>query len=249
LAREGTLDSAMNILVTGGGTIAPIDDVRAITNTSTGRFSSAISEAALRRGATVWHVHTPNALVPLPALVPLDLDAERLRNLKAERQSLLDRLTLVPLAEGTVPEYLEALRSLLVSQPFDAVFLAMAVSDYAPEPIIGKLKSDLDELIIRCKRVPKVIQSVRDWAPDTYLVGFKLTSGASDAELIDRAAEANMANRTDLTVANDLQLYRQGKHTVHLVRPGQPTETLGPGGDIAGSLVDRVFQWVGERPR
>jgi phosphopantothenoylcysteine synthetase/decarboxylase len=240
LAREGTLDSAMNILVTGGGTIAPIDDVRAITNTSTGRFSSAISEAALRRGAKVWHVHTPSAIVPLPAQVSVDLDAERV--------ALRDRLTLLPLAEGTVPEYLATLRSLLVSQPFDAVFLAMAVSDYAPEPIIGKLNSDLDELVIRCKRVPKVIQSARDWAPATYLVGFKLTSGASEAELIDRATEANKVNRTELTVANDLSLYRQGKHTVHLVRPGQPVERLG-GMDVAGRLVERVFRWVGERPR
>ena len=49
----------MNVLVTGGGTSAPIDDVRSITNVSTGRFAAAISESCLARGACVWHLHAP----------------------------------------------------------------------------------------------------------------------------------------------------------------------------------------------
>jgi phosphopantothenoylcysteine synthetase/decarboxylase len=246
----------LNILVTGGGTVAPIDDVRAITNTSTGRFAAAITEAALRRGAKVCHLHTPRAILPFEVAARFDPHVRtsreliRLWELKSDLDRLRPRLHLIPLREGTVSEYHGVLYANLFTQSFDAVFLAMAVSDYAPEPIIGKLNSDSDELVIRCKRVPKVIQSVRQWAaPGTYLVGFKLSSGASESELIARAAEANEVNRTDLTVANDLQLYRKGQHTVHLVRPGQPTETLGPGGDIAGSLVDRVFQWISERPR
>jgi phosphopantothenoylcysteine synthetase/decarboxylase len=55
----------MNVLVAGGGTIAPIDDVRFITNASTGRFSASIAEACLEAGATVWHVHAPGAELPL----------------------------------------------------------------------------------------------------------------------------------------------------------------------------------------
>ena len=50
-------ESAMNVVVTGGGTIAPIDDVRFMTNISSGRFAAAITEACLDRGANVWHVH------------------------------------------------------------------------------------------------------------------------------------------------------------------------------------------------
>ena len=55
----------MNVVVTGGGTVAPIDDVRQIANVSTGRFSASITEACLARGATVWHVHAPGAQLPL----------------------------------------------------------------------------------------------------------------------------------------------------------------------------------------
>ncbi len=60
----------------------------------------------------------------------------------------------------------------------------------APEPTSGKLSSDADDLTIRCHRLPKVIQSVRDWSPEVYLVGFKLLSNAPEAELIRQAREA-----------------------------------------------------------
>ena len=65
----------MNVLVTGGGTSAPIDDVRTITNVSTGRFAAAISESCLARGACVWHLHAPSAQLPLLRLARFDLEA------------------------------------------------------------------------------------------------------------------------------------------------------------------------------
>ena len=69
----------MNVLVTGGGTSAPIDDVRSITNVSTGRFAAAISESCLARGACVWHLHAPSAQVPLLRQAWFDLRMRRPR--------------------------------------------------------------------------------------------------------------------------------------------------------------------------
>ena len=116
----------------------------------------------------------------------------------------------------------------------------MAASDFAPEPIAGKLSSDAETLTLRCRRLPKVIRSVRDWSPVVYLVGFKLLSGAPEAELIRQAEAACRENRADLTVANDLRTVRAGRHVIHLVRPGHPTETLGP--DRSPSLAEPA--WV-----
>ena len=121
---------------------------------------------------------------------------------------------------GNVADYAETLEHLLRSRPFDVAFLAMAVSDYEPVPCAGKLSSSQEELIVRCRRTPKVIRSVRDWAPSIYLVGFKLLSRATTAELIDQAEASGQINRADLTVANDLQSLIAGQHTVHLVRSG-----------------------------
>src|SRR5215468_8609865 len=104
----------MNVVVTGGGTAAPIDDVRSIANASSGRFSAEITEACLRRGAAVWHVHTPSALRPFHRSARFDLDAPdpaaehaRLDALRADWVQARDRLHLVPLTRGTVADYAE----------------------------------------------------------------------------------------------------------------------------------------------
>ena len=243
----------MNILVTGGGTIAPIDDVRQVSNLSTGRFSSAISEAALRRGHEVWHLHAPGAIVPFAERSRYNLEADpasefaRLAALKVEWDGHDDRFHLVSMRRGTVSEYAEMLRATLLARPIDAIILAMAVSDYAPEPESGKLGSGLESRTLRLQRLPKVIDSVREWAPEAYLVGFKLLSGSTEAYLIERAARAAVVTRSDLTVANDLGLLKAGRHTIHLVRPGHRTETVGPGADLAGTLIDRVATWSVEQ--
>jgi phosphopantothenate---cysteine ligase (CTP) len=244
----------MNVVVTGGGTIAPIDDVRYIANASSGRFSASISEACLRRGASVWHIHAPAAELPLLRAACCDLDAPdpdaeraRLDALREEWQGVRGRLRLVPLRQGGGADYAETLRRVLTDRPIDVAILAMAVSDFEPEPFAGKIDSDLASMTILARRAPKVIRSVRDWSPGVFLVGFKLLSRVEPAELIRAADSACRTNRADLTVANDLQTLREGRHTIHLVRPGYPAETLGPGGEIAEALVDRVFALARDR--
>lgn len=242
----------MNVVVTGGGTVAPIDDVRYLANASSGRFSAMISEACLRRGASVWHVHTPAAQLPLLRQARFDLEAadpsaelERLARLRREWVEVAGRLHRVALPHGTVAEYASTLERVLREQPVDVAFLAMAVSDFQPEPIAGKLDSQAESITIRAPRTPKVIRSVRDWSPGVFLVGFKLLSRATLDDLIREAEAACLMNRADLTVANDLQTLRAGRHTVHLVRPGHPLETLEPGETLADRLVARVFALAG----
>jgi phosphopantothenate-cysteine ligase len=241
----------MNVVVTGGGTVAPIDDVRQIANISTGRFAAAIAEACLERGAAVWHIHAPQAQLPFHRAARFDLTTEepflehaRLERLYQRWQSAAPRLHLVPLVQGTVADYAANLQRVLQTHPIDVAFLAMAVSDFEPEPVTGKLDSDVETTVIRSRRTPKVIRSVRDWAPNVYLVGFKLLSRAEPAVLIAAAEEACRINRAQVTVANDLQTLQAGRHTIHLVRPGEVPETLGPAEDLAEQLVDRVLAWA-----
>ena len=136
---------------------------------------------------------------------------------------------------------------MLVTQPIDVAFLAMAVSDFEPERHDGKLDSDVATMVIRGWPTPKVIRSVRDWAPGVYLVGFKLLSRAERGRA-DPARRGGVPGQPRLmTVANDLQTLQAGAHQVHLVRPGQVTETLGPDDALAEKLVDRVFAWAAAR--
>lgn len=245
----------MNVVVTGGGTIAPIDDVRQITNASSGRLSAEIAEACLARGADVWHIAAPGAMLPYTRHARIDLDADfeaelaRLGDLRRRWQAVRGRFHPESLERGTVADYAARLEGVLRRERIDVAFLAIAVSDYEPEPVAGKIDSAADALTIRCRPTPKVIRSVRDWSPGVYLVGFKLLSGVPVEDLIAAAASANRANRADLTVANDQRTVRAGRHTIHLVRPGEPVETFGPGEPIAERLVERVFAWAGRSGR
>jgi phosphopantothenate-cysteine ligase len=249
----------MNVLVAGGGTIAPIDDVRFIANASTGRFSASISEACLEAGATVWHVHAPGAELPLLRMARLDRELAAGASPDDLRRRLADaldaweayspRLHLVPTGAGTVSAYAEALRAALAARPIDVVFLAMAVSDYEPDRAAGKLSSDLDELSLRLRPTPKVIRSVKDWAPGTFLVGFKLLSGVSEERLLAAAAASGASSGADLVVANDLALYRTTGHVFHVVRPPDPAPiaTFGPSATAAAELVGLVLGLAGSR--
>lgn len=246
----------MNVVVTGGGTIAPIDDVRQITNVSSGRFSAMISESCLRRGETVWHVHAPSAVLPFARQAAFNLDASdpevefaRLAALAREYRTIRDRLHLVPLRYATVSDYAATLERTVRDRGIDIAFLAMAVSDYEPQAVPGKLESDEERMLIHGHRSPKVIRKFRDWAPQAYLVGFKLLSRSTEAELIQKAEESNLVNRADLTVANDLQSLREGRHTVHLVRSDGHVETVGPSESLADQVVERVFRWAEARRR
>jgi phosphopantothenate-cysteine ligase len=201
-------------------------------------------------------VHVSSAQLPLVHSARFNLDTadptaelDRLSRLHQDWKAVRDRLHLVPLRIGTVAEYAETLRHVLTTLSIDVAFLAMAVSDYEPTPLAGKVSSEEDFLVITCHRTPKIIHFVRDWAPSIYLVGFKLLSRVSTVDLITQAESSGRLNRADLTVANDLQSLIAGQHTVYLVRTGYPTENLAPGPDLADRLVERVLSWAQSRSK
>ena len=246
---------SLRVLISGGGTIAPIDEVRWIGNFSTGSFAARIAEAFLERGARVWHVHTPTSQRPYHRSACWDLDADpvaerdRLTRLTERWRDARARLVDVGLKRGDVEDYRSTLKRLLQSEPIDAVIHAMAVSDYQPDFQSGKLDSRAGDVILTCRPVPKVIVQVKDWAPRAILVGFKLLVGSTREELIATARRAMTTTRADLTVANDLVELRQGRHTIHLVEaePDRPVETIGPERDQPGRLAERVADLVARR--
>ena len=62
-----------NILITAGGTSEPIDEIRAITNKSTGRLGSAICEEFNKReeAGRIFYVHGKGAVLPKGEMVTL----------------------------------------------------------------------------------------------------------------------------------------------------------------------------------
>jgi len=190
----------MRLLVTAGGTREPIDAVRVIANTSTGRLGARIADEGVAAGHEVLLLHAAGAALP----------ARPCRRIAFETHLDLGRLL-----EQHAPQA-------------DAVFQAAAVADYVPAPAAGKLSSDQPELVLRLQRAPKLIDGLRALNPAAWLVGFKLTSGAGQDEQLAAARALLARARLDLVVVNDTLATGEADHEALLVdREGIVARCLG----------------------
>ena len=119
------------VLIIGGGSSEPIDDVRVVSNRSSGRMAISLAESAFAMGADVdlW-----------------------LGNANYECGSWI---------KTTRFEALSELMSLVKSMKrYDAVIVPAALSDFIPEQAKGKLDS-AKPITLKMKKAPKIINSIR----------------------------------------------------------------------------------------
>lgn len=206
----------MRAVVTAGGTSEPIDDVRVITNLSTGRFGASIANALVEQGVQVTLLASA-ALASHPEWVD-------------------NRVDIVPFR--SFGDLDDALTEAIAESP-DLLFMAAAVSDYSPEPTSGKIRSSAEELTLRLRRNPKLVSTLRErCGPDTTLVGFKLLSQVHAAELIEVARRLVVTNDLDLCLANDLAELDGNRHPAWIVaREGRARRVDGSKEDVARQLV------------
>lgn len=163
-----------HILLTAGPTRAFIDDVRYLTNASSGRMAAALAAAALSRGHQVTIVSGPvQVAYPKGARV-------------------------VPVV--TTAEMLAA--SLEVLSRCDGVIAAAAPCDFQPvRKVSGKIPRAGEGLTLELRPTPDVIATLARKSPrQQWFVAFALEPGADPR----RAFEKIEAKRCDLIVVNDL---------------------------------------------
>ena len=119
------------VLIIGGGSSEPIDDVRVVSNRSSGRMAVSLAESAFAMGAGVnlWLGNAPY---------------EEGNWIKTTRFEALSRL-----------------KSLIKSMKrYDAIVVPAALSDFIPERTKGKLDST-KPITLKMKKAPKIISSIR----------------------------------------------------------------------------------------
>ena len=222
----------MKILITSGGTAEKIDDVRSITNSSTGRLGCAIAEAfaAQAPDAQIFYVCGKNAARPRINAEIIEID---------NVASL--QLAIVQLFEG--------------SCTIDIIIHAMAVSDYrvkavsTPDGVYqvqdmeGKVSSSYDEITLHLERVPKIIGMLRRLAQKSTIVGFKLLSNVPRGTLLDAGYALLMKNDCDFVLANDAaEILGDKEHKGYLIdRCGKYSE-YGTKAEIARGIVETILK-------
>ena len=175
---------SFKVLITGGGTSEPIDEVRVITNRSTGKTAAFIADALSESGMDVTYLHSESSVLPKSQL---------------QLQSFL-----------TFADLDSALGKLLTETKYDLVIFAAAVSDYSMASHSGKIDSSHEELTLTLKRNPKLISKIKKLSPSSGLVGFKLTAGASEILLAEKVQSLFESAHCDFVVQNDWQQISKG---------------------------------------
>ena len=231
-------------IITAGGTSERIDNVRKITNSSSGKLGMLIADCLLkeRNDILIYYVCSKNSLRPSD-----------------------DRIHVLEV-EGTL-DLKNTLEDLLLSNEINYFIHSMAVSDYMTdfvtnlsnikesitkssnideafeniEAIKGnKISSYEDNLVVVLKPTPKIISIIKNLSPSTYLVGFKLLDGVSKLELINTAKKLRDKNRCDLVVANDLSSIRNGEHIAYIIDNDNNVEEAHGKIKIAEYIVRRL---------
>jgi len=182
--------SGKNIMVTSGGTREYLDDVRVITNISTGALGANIAESLYRYGARVHYVHGVNARMPVLEGGYSD-------------GSFID----YPIK--SCADLHQTMKAIIPAFKMDGVVHSAAVSDFTFKreeaiKISSSSPEDFIELLRKTiTRTPKIIQDIKSWYPETTLVGFKFTVSKTYGELITIAEEMAEKSGCDAVFAND----------------------------------------------
>ncbi len=130
--------SDRRVIVTGGGTIEKLDDVRYISNFSSGKMASSLATALFLRGADVNLIATrfENDL-------PIGIHTIDVESSQEMGEYLTDSIRISKKGKLSKPSLIhDEPIGLIQKEPF--LFMAAAVSDYVPtHPQNGKLKKEM----------------------------------------------------------------------------------------------------------
>jgi len=177
----------MKVIVTCGPSYEPIDQVRRLTNFSTGELGVHLSNQLIRAGFEVICLKGSGATHPGPA--------------EQCQLNLFD----------TNDDLLGLLQQASETHEITAVFHVAALCDYKVKRVEDdqgrscdspKIASRSGALTIHLEPATKVIFRLRELFPQSIIIGWKYELAGTRAEAIDKARRQIAENRTDGCVVN-----------------------------------------------
>lgn len=214
---SGGLYSGRRVLVTAGPTWVAVDGVRVITTVFTGETGLSIAR----------HLQS------LGAEVDLWMGPGRARITAQDRSEL----------SITDFRFYDDLARLVREEDvsrYDAIVHSAAVADYKPIPAKGKIGSGLDELTITLKPTAKLVDILRQRAPQAVLVKFKLEVGLSTNQLLTVAAKSRAHSEAEFIVANLYEEMSATGHQAHIIDAAGAVETVSTKQQLCERLGERV---------
>jgi phosphopantothenoylcysteine decarboxylase/phosphopantothenate--cysteine ligase len=204
----------MNCIVTAGPTFEPLDDVRRLTNFSTGRLGTELANFLAARGHKV--------------VLLIGESATYAGEHRAQRVEIF----------STTADLLAKLKS-FSGKKVDAIFHAAAVGDFSFGRIFApdaanklveiksakKIPTSAGQLLAELLPTPKIISELRGWFPKTRIAGWKFEADGRRADAIAAARKQIVDCATDLCVVNG-PAYGEGFGL--LGKKGEPAHLANP---------------------
>lgn len=182
--KKGKIMSGINVLVTAGSTVEFIDSVRILTNLSSGKMGLNIAQQCLDKCFNVTFVYGHGSLN-----IPDD-----------------PRMNIIRIK--TTEEMLKVVKERILNEKQHIVFHAAAVADFSILHSSKKMPNKMDTRngtkTIKLVPTTKIVDKIKQFDNNIFLVAFKAEYGVSKELLVKRAlAKLNECNG-DLIVANDV---------------------------------------------
>ena len=145
------------VVITAGGTIEPLDDVRIITNLSSGRMAKEVAEVIKARGGEVTFVYG-NISVPLPFGV---------KNVRVKTGKDMEKVLKEEIKSANI------------------LIMAAAVSDYVPEKVKGKMKRK-DKKVLTFHPTKDILKELGKYKGGKIYVGFALEDKNFELEAVKK---------------------------------------------------------------
>jgi len=200
------------VLIIGGSTEEAIDDVRCLTNKSSGKTAVSLAKHAFFNGATVsfWYGQSNT-------IVPNFIQTTRFTNVsdvkRLVRETSLDS--------------------------FDYIMVCAALSDYIPEKKQGKIDSTTKEISIHTHAAEKILPLIRKHAPSSKIIGFKLAETKKEA--ITKAQQLLSEIPLNAVVANTITSIGSTEHTVWIIdRSDKTIDFTGSKEEVTKNIISFV---------
>ncbi|MHC5037497.1 MAG: phosphopantothenoylcysteine decarboxylase domain-containing protein [Planctomycetota bacterium] len=199
----------MHFLVTAGPTREPLDDIRFLSNRSTGKMGFEVARAAHRAGHRVTLITGPVDLPP-----PDDVQVVEVETALQMHAAVMEHL-----------------------KDADVLVMAAAVADFRPrERRQGKRKKEgSEDWLLSLTRTPDILKEAGAVKGARIHVGF----AAESEDLLVRAKGKLEAKNLDLIVGNSVSAFGADRATAHFLFRDGPPETFRdvPKGEIAHKIV------------
>ena len=224
------------VVLSGGGTVEKIDDVRYLSNFSSGKMASSLAKALYYKGADVCLVST-RGHENLPAsihLIKVDSSSEMYEylvdSIRVAKKGVLTKPTLMDSSSPT----------LILKKPY--LFMVAAISDYVPSfPQEGKLKKEMigTSWNLELKQNMDILKSLDK--EGIISIGFK-------AEMDENVASSNATSMLEkknldavcLNIINEENNFGSNNNSIELILKNNSYEFKGSKLDISLEILEKM---------